>query len=139
MKYFSVLLLIITLFSCKANSEANTPSKHSLQLVKLGDPVEENAKSKNIAGYKIEKNIKLSKTQQADFLKEINNPENLEKIVRRCAFEPSYALVANNQVIAIFDVEYCPKIQLVQQNDGKILDLKQNNALKELILNITKK
>lgn len=130
---------MISLFSCKAKSDASLVNNSKLQLVKLGDAVAENSKTKNIAGYKIEQNFKLSKAQQAALLKEINNPSNIENATRRCAFEPVYALVENKQVIALFDVEFCPKIQLTQQNDGKIQDLKQNNALKELINSISKK
>lgn len=139
MKYLSLLILIISLFSCKASNEANMLNRNNLHLVKLGNPQEGNNPTKHIAGYKVEKKIKLSKTQQAAILKEINNPANLDNIVRRCAFVPTYAVVENKKVIAIFDVEYCPKIQLLNNNNSKILDLKQNNPLKDLIISITKK
>lgn len=139
MKYLTVIILLFALVSCKATSSATDANKQTVLFLKLGEAVDAGSKAKNIAGYKIDKKIKISLTQQTDLLEELNNPANFEKAVRRCAFEPTYAVLVNNQLYALFDIEFCPKIQLSPQNDGKIQDLKQNNTLKELIIRITKK
>lgn len=139
MKYLTAIILLFTLASCKAKSSKNIANKQTVVLLKLGETVEESSKVKNIGGYKIEKKIKITLAQQKVLLDEINNPTNIEKAVRRCAFEPTYAVLVNNKLYALFDIEFCSKIKLAQNHNSNILDLKENNKLKELIHSLIKK
>lgn len=139
MKYFTAVIFLLALVSCKAKNKANIPNTQTVQLLKLGDAVEENTTLKNIAGYTIAKKIKVTKTQQNDLVKEINNSSNVEIATRKCSFQPAYAVLVNDRIYAIFDTEFCPKIKLTQSNNSDIMDLKENNKLKELINSIIKK
>jgi len=77
--------------------------------------------------------LTLEGEQRATFFNEFLDESNYEPLNRKCKFEPVYALVVNNKLFALLDVEYCPTLQYVNGKNSKYVGIAAENSLKKLL------
>ncbi len=78
--------------------------------------------------------IELIGEQRSKFLEEFENEKNYEPITRKCELNPVYSLFVNDNLYALFDVEYCPTIEYVhKRKKSKFEGIITNNGLKEIL------
>lgn len=126
--------------SCKKgnglDSLKNATNIHLLYLDALkAKTFKENVKY--IDDRKVLKDFNLSKSDKEKLIEVIIKKDNYEPISRKCEHEPVYALMVDNKLVALFDVEYCPYLQYIKEDGSKeTFQLKTNSLIKKEIKKI---
>lgn len=132
-----IIILITALISITSCENAMKKLNHlkngkKVQLLYL-DSIEskdEIAGEQYVNKRKVLKEFELSEEEKNNLIKTIIKKDNYEPLTRKCKFEPVYAIKVDNEIVAIFDVEFCPALEYFEQNgSSQILQLKTNSTL----------
>lgn len=139
MKKFVFFLISILLISCSEMKDISAIKDAENITVCLLSAEVYNATSQDATREYIERREVLRKLdlkgeQRTSFLKEFLDENNYEPLSRKCKFEPVYAIVVNEKLFALFDVEYCPTMHYVNnKKDAKYIGITAENSLKKLL------
>ncbi len=139
MKTLTFYILSVVLISCNGMKDISEIKDADTMTVCLLSAEVYNQESQDAAKEYLERReivrkLVLEGEQRASLLKEFLEDSNYEPLSRKCKFEPVYALLVNDQLFALFDVEYCPTIKYVNRGeDSKYIGITTENTLKKLL------
>ncbi|MBC8756079.1 hypothetical protein H2O64_15485 [Kordia sp. YSTF-M3] len=139
MKTLTFYIVSLLLISCNGMKDISEIKDEDTMTVCLLSNEVYNADSQDTAKEYLERRqvvrkLVLEGDQRASLLKEFLNDSNYEPLSRKCKFEPVYALLVNDKLLALFDVEYCPTIEYVnKEKDSKYIGITAENTLKKLL------
>ncbi len=84
---------------------------------------------KQIANRKVVSSIVLESSEKKGLIKSLRNKANYGPVSRRCRMEPTYALEIDGEVVALFDIEFCPRIQYLAGSKDILYDIKTENSM----------
>jgi len=139
MKKITFFLISILLISCSEMKDISAiKDAENITVCLLSAEVYnttlQDATKKYIERREVLKTLDLKGEQRTTFVKEFVNDANYELIMRKCKFEPVYAILMNGKLFALFDVEYCPTMHYVNnKKDAKYIGIAAENTLKKLL------
>lgn len=144
MKGITFLIISIVLISCREMKDATILKEaKNMSLCYLSEEEYDKDSQLETNEYfeqrQVLKKIDLNEQQRELFLSEFLNQENYEALTRRCEFQPVYALVVDQKLYALFDTEYCPTIQYVNnKEDDQFLGVTTENTLDRVLRKLMK-
>jgi len=96
----------------------------------LGEEVAEgDTGNKIIQGCEVVRSIEVE-DKSDKLLGELTNKENYEPVSRRCKMYPQYAIEIEGKLVAVFDLESCPRIEYLANEEETVFDIKMENSIK---------
>ena len=139
MKKITFFLISILLISCSEMKDISAIKDAENITVCLLSAEVYNKESQDATKEYLEKRevlrtLDLKGEQRTLFLKEFLDEKNYEPLSRKCDFEPVYALLMNDKLFALLDVEYCPTMEFVNnKKSAKYIGITTENTLKKLL------
>lgn len=131
---FAFVLSICIGSSCTGVKRPVTTNSYHLHY--LGDKVESTdgvSDSTLVGGYKVMKTRALQDSDVKVLRDALEKAKEQDDVVKRCPFEPVYALTANDTLLLLFDMEYCPRMEDLSVEVSKMYELKSDNNLKKIV------
>ncbi|MFD2554533.1 hypothetical protein ACFSQW_09035 [Sphingobacterium tabacisoli] len=133
----SLILLVLATglcFSC--NGVKRSVATPSYSLYYLGERDEAKADIVDetfIKGYKILKSTPLQDSDVKTLRTALNNAREEGDIIKKCPFEPVYALTSKDTLVLLFDIEYCPRMEEIGAVGNRQYELKNDPRVKKVI------
>lgn len=126
-----LLFMSIAAIGCQDSGEFRALKKASeVTLHKLGSQSSEtNQKVRIIADRAVESSVLLDGADKKNLIKAIMDISNYQPVSRRCMMSPAYALETDGKVIALFDPQFCPRIQYMGGDREVEYDIKTENNI----------
>jgi hypothetical protein len=86
-----------------------------------------------IADRQVENSLVLTGKNRDQLLRALRKKENYQSVSRRCLMAPLYALEADGKIIALFDPQFCPRIQYLGGDKESELDIVAENSILEAL------
>lgn len=89
-----------------------------------------------IAERQVESSVVLDGSEKKELIKAMVDKANYQPVSRRCLMAPTYALEVDGNVVALFDPEFCPRIQYTGGAGEIEFDIKAENSIKSVLKTI---
>lgn len=138
MQKLLIISIILGTISCEPQMEQFNELKRAsdiyLLLLSASETTEVNDSLAYVGNREVLRQVRLTDEQRGSFIGHFTKKANYEPLNRRCKFEPVYALKIDGKIYATFDVEYCPTIQFMTNEEvPDLLGITTDNTLKTAI------
>lgn len=130
-----ILFILATCLCFSCNGVKRSVSAPSYNLHYLGERDGSKADVVDqtfIKGYKILKSTPLQESDVKTLRAALHKAREADGIIKKCPFEPVYALTSKDTLVLLFDVEYCPRMEEFTAGSSQVYELKIDAALKKI-------
>ncbi|TDQ79480.1 hypothetical protein [Sphingobacterium yanglingense] len=137
-KLILVTLLITIGFSAFAQQKRGNKEVYELCFL-LPQDMEQLDNKMQILDYPVSKKISLRPKQAKQLISRLKEAQVSSSEIRRCPFDPMYAILIDNKPYALFNAIDCPRVMYPSGGKAvKPIDLKDHNGVQSLVDKIIK-
>lgn len=126
-------------YSCNGVKRSVSTASYSLHYLGERDESKTDIVDKTIIkGYKILKSMPLQDEDVKTLRTDLSKAREAEGVIKKCPFEPVYALTSKDTLVLLFDVEYCPRMEEFTAGSSQLYELKIDPTLKKTVNKLIK-